>query len=243
MPGILNASVVNAPIDGDGFRPRGTAMSRIDALSDVVFGFAITLLVVSLEVPKTYSELHAMLKGFVPFALCFGVLMMVWIRHYRFFRRFGLHDAATIWINAVLLFVVLFYVYPLKFLFTLAVGGAGERTFSAPTQIRELMVFYGAGVCSVYGLIALLNYQGWRQRRALELTRHEQMLTRSYIGEACITAAIGALSCGVAWALPLSRAEDAGWTYLLVVVHKPIHAVLVHRRGRRLREAPDGPNA
>ncbi len=42
----------------DGFRLRGTAMSRVDGFSDVVFGFAITLLVVSLEVPKTYAELH-----------------------------------------------------------------------------------------------------------------------------------------------------------------------------------------
>lgn len=26
------------------------------------------------------------------------------------------HDASTVWINGVLLFVVLFYIYPLKFL-------------------------------------------------------------------------------------------------------------------------------
>ena len=38
----------------DGFRLRGTEMSRIDAFSDVVFGFALTLIVVSLDVPKTF---------------------------------------------------------------------------------------------------------------------------------------------------------------------------------------------
>jgi hypothetical protein len=34
-----------------GFRWRGRDVTRIEALSDAVFGFAITLLVVSLEVP------------------------------------------------------------------------------------------------------------------------------------------------------------------------------------------------
>ena len=54
----------------DGFRLRGTLMSRLDAFSDVVFGFALTLLVVSLEVPHTFPELYASLRSFIPFALC-----------------------------------------------------------------------------------------------------------------------------------------------------------------------------
>ncbi len=36
------------------FRLRGLEVSRIEALSDAVFGFAITLLVVSLEVPRKF---------------------------------------------------------------------------------------------------------------------------------------------------------------------------------------------
>ena len=224
-------------VDEDGFRPRGIEPSRIDAFSDVVFGFAVGLLVVSLEVPKTYGQLHAMLQGFVPFALSFWILILIWMRHYRFFRRFGLYDSVTIWINAVLLFVILFYVYPLKFLVALALRGSHGEVLSSPVQVRELIVLYGVGVFFLNGLIALLNYQGWRQRYALQLTRHEQMLTRSYIADNCIIAGIGLLSCGIAWILPLAYAGNAGWTYLLILVHKPIHAGLVRRKVRRLREA------
>jgi uncharacterized membrane protein len=36
---------------------RGREMSRIEGLSDAVFRFEITLLVVSLEVPNTFDEL------------------------------------------------------------------------------------------------------------------------------------------------------------------------------------------
>lgn len=44
------------------FRWRSHEVSRTDGLSDAVFGFAITLLFVSLEVPRTFAELiYAML--------------------------------------------------------------------------------------------------------------------------------------------------------------------------------------
>src|SRR6516225_8221470 len=100
------------------FRKRGREISRIEAFSDVVFGFALTLLVVSLEVPRTFAGLIEDMRGFLPFAVCFAVLAYVWWAHHQFFRRYGLDDVVTAVLNFVLLFVVLFYVYPLKFMFT-----------------------------------------------------------------------------------------------------------------------------
>jgi len=181
--------------------------------------------------------------GFAPFALCFLLLVLVWLRHYRFFRRFGLQDTATIWINAALLFVVLFYVYPLKFLFTLALGAKHGDVFSGPTQERELMILYGVGFCAIYGLLALLYCNGWRQRHTLHLTRHEELLTRSYIVDNFTVACIGLLSCGVAFLLPLRYAGAAGWTYLLLAALKPIHSAATRRKARALREALHSPEA
>jgi glycopeptide antibiotics resistance protein len=60
-------------------------MARIDAFSDVIFGFAITLLVVSLEVPHTFAELHNALRGFIPFGICFLMLILLWYSHFKFF--------------------------------------------------------------------------------------------------------------------------------------------------------------
>ena len=96
----------------DGFRLPGTAASRLEGFSDVVLGFALTLLVVLLEVPRTYAELHASMRSFVPFAICFFLLLSIWYSQFKFFRRYGLHDTAAVVLNSFLLFVVLFYVYP-----------------------------------------------------------------------------------------------------------------------------------
>jgi uncharacterized membrane protein len=231
-------------VDRDGFRPRGTEPSRIDAFSDVVFGFALTLLVVSLEVPKTFDELLIMLHGFFPFALCFLLLTLVWIQHYRFFRRFGLHDMATIWVNALLLFVVLFYVYPLKFLFTVALTKTNGAAFSSPMQNRHMMVLYGVGFAAVYGLLALLNYQAWRQRRELGLSRLEEILTLSYILEVGAAAAVGLLSCVVAWLLPPKQAGWAGMTYFLIALYyRAFHLRWRNRKIKALGRASHSPEA
>src|SRR6266436_10360999 len=116
--------------DNKKFRWRSHEVSRTEGLSDAVFGFAITLLVVSLEVPRTFGELMYAMRGFGAFAISFTLLFIVWFNQYKFFRRYGLQDNLTVCLNAVLLFVVLFYVYPLKFLFTFLVslftGGHGQ---------------------------------------------------------------------------------------------------------------------
>src|SRR6185369_13288753 len=108
--------------DDKKFRWRSHEVSRLEGLSDAVFGFAITLLVVSLEVPKTFAELMQAMRGFGAFAVSFALLIVVWYNQYKFFRRYALQDNYTVVLNAAVLFVVLFYVYPLKFVFTFLIS-------------------------------------------------------------------------------------------------------------------------
>ena len=81
-------------------------ITRVEAFSDAVFAFALTLLVVSLDVPQSYDELIRLMAGFVPFACSFALLTWLWYEHNVFFRRYGLQDPYTVTLNAVLLFVV-----------------------------------------------------------------------------------------------------------------------------------------
>src|SRR6266550_5445328 len=128
---MIRQKLIEKEIGSPGdFRWRSHEISRIEGLSDAVFALAVTLLVVSLEVPKTFNELAATIRGFGAFAISFTLLFMIWFNHFKFFRRYGLQDNTTVCLNGVLLFVVLFYVYPLKFLFSYLVnvltGGHGE---------------------------------------------------------------------------------------------------------------------
>jgi uncharacterized membrane protein len=224
----------------DGFRLRGTAMSRVDGFSDVVFGFALTLLVVSLEVPHTFEELNRSLRGFIPFAICFVMLMAIWYTHYKFFRRFGLHDVGTICINALLLFVVLFYVYPLKYLFTVITTGWIDQdvsAFGSHAQMRELMVLYGIGFTAVYWLFGSLYWNAWRQRDPLNLNPTERFLTRSSILEYTLMGLVGLIACLVAIFAPRGYSSLSGFVYFLLWAIGPTHSRWERRRLKRLHIA------
>jgi hypothetical protein len=110
---MLRSRLAQRRIGGEeGFSWRGEDVLRVEGLADAVFGFALTLLVVSLEVPNTFDELIATMRGFFAFAISGWLLYSVWFDHYIFFRRYGLQDNLTLHLSSVLLFVVLFYVYP-----------------------------------------------------------------------------------------------------------------------------------
>jgi len=139
------------------FRWRGTEMTRAEAFSDAVFAFAVTLLVVALEVPHSFSDLMQAVRGFGGFAVCFALLVLVWSKHTDYFRRYGLQTTWSIFLNCSLLFLVLFYVYPLKFLFGLLFGmmlhgRVPEITQALPTMARNA---FSSGIATG-GMCALL---------------------------------------------------------------------------------------
>ena len=180
-------------------------VSRIEGFSDAVFGFAITLLVVSLEVPKTFHELLVMMRGLPAFAVSFALLFQIWWRHYSFFRSYDLEDSFVIALTGFLLFVVLFYVYPLKFLWSVVFAPlqGAERPVDAITASELPMLFltYGVGVVAAFGILAALYRHAYQHREALQLTPLEILKTRVEIYRNIAVASVGLLSGVVAVAL------------------------------------------
>jgi uncharacterized membrane protein len=228
------------------FRWRSHDSSRIEGLSDAVFGFAVTLLVVSLEVPKIFAELMEAMRGFGAFAISFTLLLVVWYTQYKFFRRYALQDNVTIILNAALLFVVLFYVYPLKFVFTFLIsmftGHKGEIRLPNGTtiamvesidQVASLMVIFSIGYFAVFGLFVLLYWHAYRKREHLELNELEVFDTRTDIRENALNVAIAAVSIG----LGLARYGSlSGMTYMLCPIIMTMHGMISGKERHRLEE-------
>ncbi|MGH9141722.1 MAG: TMEM175 family protein [Vicinamibacterales bacterium] len=186
---------------------RHREVSRIEGFSDAVFAFAITLLVVSLEVPKTYHELMLVIRGFPAFAVCFALLFQVWWRHYRFFRSYDLEDGHVVVLTGLLLFVVLFFVYPLKFMWSLPFAGMqGTRVTDdviTQAQVPVLFEIYGAGVMATFAILAAMYLHAYRRRTDLELTPPEVLDATVQIYRNFGIVVIGALS--MAWAALAAR--------------------------------------
>ncbi len=177
-------------------------------------------------------------------SLCSSI---VWFNQYKFFRRYGLQDNLTVCLNAILLFVVLFYVYPLKFLFTFLVslstgghghvrlpGGVEGMMVESMNQVSVLMIIFGAGYIAVFGVFALLCLHAYRQREALDLNELEIFDTRKDVQESLLNVGVGSLSVAIAVLGGGRYSFLAGMTYMLNAVVLPLHGMLMGKRRRKL---------
>ena len=186
----------------DGFRWRGHEIARVEGFSDAVFGFAVTLLIVSLEVPHTSTELLATMRGFGAFLITFFMLAGLWYSQFTFFRRYGLEDRVTVVLNLALLFMVLFFVYPLKFVFGVLLGDIrmhqqvetahGLVPVVLPEHKPLIFAIFGAGFVGVMLVFTLMYRHAYRKREELELNDFELFETQHSIRRMILAMAIGA---------------------------------------------------
>src|SRR5262245_350555 len=208
--------------------PRQHEVTRIEGFSDAVFGFSLTLLVVTLEPIHGSDELRLLTRRSAGFALMFAMVCYIWWEHNKFFRRYGLQDAWTAFLNSVLLFVVLFYVYPLKYLTTAVLGpvfAVPGATFGDP---RFVMQLYSGGVVLIFGTLALLYQHAWTERQALGLSAAGQVELRFGQRAQIISAALGVVSIALASVLPIRMMWLPGVLYGLM---GPLHGWNGYRAG------------
>ncbi len=233
----LRARLPHSPQIEKYFRWRGTHVSRLEGFTDAVFAFTVTLLVVALEVPHTYEGLLNVVRGFPAFVICFALLMTFWNGHFRYQRRYGMEDVFTRIVTMAILVLVLFSVYPLKYLFTMiTVYNLGLALPDAPTiqgdQGKVLFVLYGTGFAGIYSLYAALYWHALRKRDQLGLNAIEMVMTRECLFEYLIH--VGVCMLSMVLAVTTTDSTLPGWIYLLIA---PLQALNGWWFGRQVRAA------
>lgn len=240
-------------ISPDGFRYRGLEATRLENLTDAVFAFSITLLVIASEVPTSFVELQSSMYSFIGFVFCILLLLGLWNNHSNFFLHYGMRDTSTKVYNFLFLFLLLFYIYPLKYLFSyvgtgiyvkikFAFGDNSEalrmavarlqRSNMEVDQWQDLIIRFGLGLFLLYLLVGLMHVNALRKREALDLNENEIYETKSFIQAYALLCAIPALSMITVIVLGGRHADIAGFVYLLVPILLPLH-----RKYRRKRKA------
>jgi uncharacterized membrane protein len=106
------------------FRRRGpspllpsTTTQRLEAFSDGVIAIAITILVLTLEVPhvedgQLFDALLDEWASFAAFVLSFSTIGIMWVSHHSMFERIVTVDRPLMFVNLVLLLGIAFLPYP-----------------------------------------------------------------------------------------------------------------------------------
>lgn len=134
-------------------------INRVEALSDAVFAFAATLMVVSLGSGDTLLELKSNFKNLISFGVSFFVLIALWKLHYNYFRRNNYLDNRIITYNSILLFVVLYFVFPLKSL----TGTWLKQSAVSLNDLASLFILYSLGFLLIFLCFSLMYKRAYKK--------------------------------------------------------------------------------
>ncbi len=161
---------------------RGENASRLDNLTDAVFGIAITLLIFNLTNPNSFADLLTFTKTLPAFLISISFIVLIWTEHLRFSEIYTLNDTRLAILNTIFIALVIFYVYPLRFL-TLFLTNFFFNTDIAVNiegnQVPYLMIYYGFVAFALYFVLYLFYYRADKIKTELNLNKFEAFYTKS----------------------------------------------------------------
>jgi uncharacterized membrane protein len=220
---------------------RGKEIFRIEALSDAVFAFSVSLLIMSLEVPGSFEELkHTILKS-PPFFATVGLVFFFWYLQQKFFRNYGINNNQIVFLNLTLLAIILFYAFPLKYLFSLLLSWisginylAHEAGDTLPIltleNFNELVIIFSIGYALIWLLFYLMYRQADLQKKQLNLSQKESVLLSGDLRDAIVQILIA--SASLFFAL-IHLPSISGICFLLIPVWLIINNIIIRKKINR----------
>ncbi|MCB0263653.1 MAG: DUF1211 domain-containing protein [Calditrichaeota bacterium] len=161
---------------------RGENASRLDNLTDAVFGIAITLLIFNLSNPNSFGDLLVFTKTLPAFLISISFIILIWNEHLGFSEIYSLNDTKLTILNTLFIALVIFYVYPLRFL-TLFLTNFFFSTDIAVNiqgnQVPYLMIYYGFVAFALYLVLFLFYHRAYTIKLELQLNEYEIFYTKS----------------------------------------------------------------
>ena len=161
---------------------RGTSASGIDNLTDAVFGIAITLLIFNLLNPNSFDDLITFTKTLPAFLISISFLMLFWSEHLRFSEIYTLNNTGLTILNTLFIGLIIFYVYPLRFLTLLLTSVSFDTDIGLSIQGRQvprLMIYYGFIAFALYFVLFLFYYKAYKIKEERNLSKFEEFFTTS----------------------------------------------------------------
>lgn len=225
------------------FRYRGSEPGRLENFSDAVFALAITLLLISTSPPANFEQIKRFLFDLVPFVMCIVLIILIWYQHFVFFYRYGLRNPAIVIMNTLFLIIVLFYVYPLKFLMKLSLFPVA-RIFKISwlledlnkmigyRDMADLMIIYGLGASSVFLTLVIMYRYVLRNHDLIGLNEIEKFDTRASVRTNLLMGAVPLFSVLVAITFyqHMLAGAFAGMSYFLYFPVMMIHGRRVEKK-------------
>lgn len=206
------------------FQWRSPEVSRVENLSDIVFALVLTLAAAQ-SVPSSFADLANLWRDALTLAACFALILTIWHTHHVFFRRYDLQDSYTVFLNAVLLLLILIFIYPLRFMadfvITLFTGGYDDASVNEVLtfdQVKYLYLVYGIFFIGVQIVFALLYAHALRRAGDIGLDARERSFTRYEIEAALGITALTLVVIAVAFFGPEPWSAMAGMLFALIGV-------------------------
>ena len=124
---------------------------RLEAFSDLVFGFSLSLLAIRLDLPTRDEDVFESTR-WGTFLITFGIICVIWLAHYRIFRhRFVAHVPDVI-VNFI-------------FLSGIAVMPYAVQTFLRFATGQNAILLYFGDFALLFTALATLRWRALLQRR------------------------------------------------------------------------------
>jgi uncharacterized membrane protein len=125
---------------------------RLEAFSDLVFGFSLSLLAIRLDIPAEASQIFEATR-WSTFIITFAIICILWLAHYKIFRHRFVPQIPDVVVNFIFLLGIAVLPYAVQIYLRFANG-------------REALTLYFGDFALVFAALATLRWRALRQRRA-----------------------------------------------------------------------------